>query len=586
MSRASPLCILRSATLCGMNWSVPLLAPTSSTDRLRRRHASKKEMFDSFKRGRLIRRGLASRKLRRRRARSELKRNLEYSPYTKVVIFAVFVGGLAFLVFSGQQPEPTKNFVIALLVLATAITQLWINQPKSFSRSSRILLVFSIILVQLAVTKLLLVICNSGDYRFLKPEMAGLITPYAFAPLVLIGRQHGLYAAFFVSLWGSMLFGPIDAPLLITSLISGFTAVSLTLQVRRRSKLIRAGFYVGVAIWMLSLTFGLIGPINWFYPTANDWSMLGWQTALAIGNGIITATIVGGALPMLENLFGITTDISWLEASDLNHPLLRRMTIEAPGTYHHSLVVANLSEAAAEAIGANATLCRVCSYFHDVGKLVKPEYFTENMSFERNPHDDLAPTMSALIIIAHVKEGVDLALKHRLNQRIIDIVQEHHGTSLVRYFYHRALQQHEDALAGGKIMRLREDDVPEVHQESFRYSGPKPQTKESAIVSLADTIESASRSVEKPTPQKIETLVSEIVEERISDRQLDECDLTLSELKTIADRFRFTLVSMLHSRIAYPKSGQKHAAARDETLRPNVMVATRKPETAPPVSAA
>ena len=195
-------------------------------------------MFDFLKRGRLIRRGLASRKVRRRQSRGELTRTLESSAYIKMLIFAMFAGGLAFLVFSGQQPEPTKNFLIALLVLATAITQLWINQPKSFAQSSRILLVFVIILVQLAVTKLLLVICNSGNYRFLKPEMAGLITPYALAPLVLsvlLGRQHGLYAAFFVSLWGSMLFGPIDAPLLITSLISGFTAVSLTLQVRRRS---------------------------------------------------------------------------------------------------------------------------------------------------------------------------------------------------------------------------------------------------------------------------------------------------------------------------------------------------------------
>ena len=547
-------------------------------------------MFDFLKRGRLIRRGLASRKIRRRRARSELARNLEYAPYMKALIFVVFAGGLAFLVFSGQQPEPTKNFVIALLVLATAITQLWINQPKTFSQSSRILLVFGVILAQLAVTKLLLVICNSGNYQFLKPEMGGLITPYAFAPLVLsvlLGRHHGLYAAFFVSLWSSILFGPIDAPLLVTSLISGFTAVSLTLQVRRRSKLIRAGIGVGLAIWLLSLTFGLIGPINWLFPTANDWGMIGLQSALAVGNGILTATLVGGALPILENLFQITTDISWLEASDLNHPLLRRMTIEAPGTYHHSLVVANLAEAAAEAIGVNATLCRVCSYFHDVGKLVKPEYFTENMAFGRNPHDDLAPTMSALIIIAHVKEGVDLALKHRLNQRIIDIIQEHHGTSLVRYFYQRALQQHEDALAGGKIMRLREDDVPKVHEASFRYSGPKPQTKESAIVSLADTVESASRSLVKPTPQKIETLVNELIEERISDRQLDECDLTLGELKTIADRFRFTLLSMLHSRIAYPKpSGKTTAILRDEAVRPDVMAATQKPETAPPVSAA
>src|SRR6188472_322280 len=547
-------------------------------------------MFDFFKHGRLVRRGLASRKRRRRRSSSEPMRNVECSSHVKVFIFALFAGGLAFLVFSGQQAEPTKNYIIALLVLATAITQLWINQPKSFEQNSRILLVFSVVFVQLAVTKLLLVVCNSGSYRFLRPETARLIMPYAFAPLVLsvlLNRQHGLYAAFFVSLWSSMLFGPIDAPLLITSLISGFTAVSLTLQVRRRGQLVRAGFCVGLAIWLLSLAFGLIGPINWFYPTANDWGMIGFQSALAIGNGILTATLVGGALPILENLFQITTDISWLEASDLNHPLLRRMTIEAPGTYHHSLVVANLAEAAAEAIGANATLCRVCAYFHDVGKLVKPDYFTENMNFERNPHEDLAPTMSALIIIAHVKEGVDLALKHKLNQRIIDIIQEHHGTSLVYYFYKRALQMHEDALAGGKIMKMRQDDIPEVREESFRYSGPKPQTKESAIISLADAIESASRSVEKPTPQKIETLVNEIFEERISDRQLDECDLTLGELKTIADRFRFTLSSMLHSRIAYPKpSGKTTAILRDEAVRPDVMVATQKPDTAPPISAA
>ena len=547
-------------------------------------------MLAFFKRARLIRRGLASRKIRRRRARSELLRNLEYAPYGKVLIFAVFAAGLAVLVFTGQQAEPTKNFVIALLVLETAITQLWINQPKSFSQSSRILLIFGIILVQLAVTKLLLVLCNSGTYSFLKPETGGLITPYAFAPLVLsvlLGRQHGLYAAFFVSLWSSVLFGPIDAPLLVTSLISGFTAVSFTLQVRRRSKLIRAGVGVGLAIWLLALTFGLIGPINWFFPMANDWGMIGLQSALAIGNGIVTATIVGGTLPILEHLFQITTDISWLEASDLNHPLLRRMTIEAPGTYHHSLVVANLAEAAAEAIGANATLCRVCSYFHDVGKLVKPEYFTENMGFERNPHDELAPTMSALIIMAHVKEGVDLALKYKLNQRIIDIVQEHHGTSVVRYFYQRALQQHEDARAGGKIMKLREEDIPDVSEESFRYSGPKPQTKESAIVSLADAVESASRSLEKPTPQKIESLVNELIDERISDRQLDDCDLTLGELKIIAERFRFTLTMMLHSRIAYPKhSARTPGAPRDETLRPDVMAATRKPATAPPVSAA
>src|SRR5881227_866993 len=377
-------------------------------------------MFDFLRRRRLLRRGLASKKTRRRRTRNELLRSLESASYVKVFILAAFTAGLAFLIFSGQQPEPTKNFVIALLFLAIAMTQLWINQPKTFSQNSRVLLVFGVILVQLAVTKILLVLCNDNAFRFLKPEMGGLMAPYAFAPLVLsvlLGRNHGLYAAVSVSLWSSILFGKVDAPLLVCGLISGFTAVYLTLQVRRRSRLIRAGFGVGIAIWLLSLTFGVIGPIDFLSPNLIDWKMIGIQSALAIGNGIVTATIVGGVLPMFEHLFQVTTDISWLEASDLNHPLLRRMTIEAPGTYHHSLVVANLAEAAAEAIGANATLCRVCAYFHDVGKLVKPDYFTENMSFERNPHEDLAPTMSALIIIAHVKEGVDLALKHKLNQR-------------------------------------------------------------------------------------------------------------------------------------------------------------------------
>src|SRR4029077_8819460 len=237
--------------------------------------------------------------------------------------------------------------------------------------------------------------------------------------------------------------------------------------------------------------------------------------------------------------------------------LLKRMMIEAPGTYQHSLVVANLAESAAESVGANAAMARVCSYFHDIGKLVKPEYFTENMRRDRNPHDELAPTMSALIIIAHVKEGVDLALKHGLNQEIIDVIQQHHGTSLVFFFYKRALQQQEDARAGGKIMNIREEDIPEVREESFRYSGPRPQTREAAIVSLADIVESASRSLEKPTPQKVEQLVNELIEERIADGQLDDCDLTLGDIKVIQERFRFTLMTMLHSRIAYPKPESK-----------------------------
>ena len=546
-------------------------------------------MFDFLRRTRLVKKGLASGKTRRRRPSNELLRNLEHAVWMKYAIFAAFIAGLASLIFSGQQPEPTKNFVIALLFFVTAVAQLWINQPQTFLRNSRVFLVFGVIFFQLAITKLLLVLCNSGVFVLLKPETAWLIAPYAFAPLVLcvlLGRNHGLYGAVFVSLWASILVNKMDAAMLVNGLISGFTAVYLTLQVRRRSRLIRAGLCVGLAIWLLSLTFGLIGPFNLFNPGATDWTMIGIQSALAIGNGIVTAMVVGGALPILEHLFRITTDISWLEASDLNHPLLRRMTIEAPGTYHHSLVVANLAESAAEAIGANATLCRVCSYFHDVGKLVKPEYFTENMNFERNPHDDLAPTMSALIIIAHVKEGVDLALKHGLNQQVIDVIQQHHGTSLVFYFYKRALQQHEDARAGGKIMKMREEDIPEVSEESFRYSGPRPQSKEAGIISLADMVESASRSLEKPTPAKIEQLVNDLIDQRLADHQLDDCDLTLRELRTIAERFRFTLMNMLHTRIAYPKEGKTSAGREEGERTAGALMGKQRPASAPPVSAA
>ncbi len=230
------------------------------------------------------------------------------------------------------------------------------------------------------------------------------------------------------------------------------------------------------------------------------------------------------------------------------------MTIEAPGTYHHSLVVANLAESAAEAVGANATLCRVCAYFHDIGKLHKPEYFIENIGDGENPHDDLTPTMSALIVIAHVKDGVDLALKHKLNREIIAVIREHHGTSLVQYFYHRALKQKEDFEALVREGQERSEDVPDVDREGFRYPGPRPQTRESAIISLADAVESASRCLQKPTPQKIEQLIEELTRGRLREGQFDECPLTLQDLATIKASFYSTLRSMMHNRISYPKA--------------------------------
>jgi putative nucleotidyltransferase with HDIG domain len=523
-------------------------------------------MLGFFERQRLVKKGLASSKLRRRRTENEFLEGLENGAGTKVVILLAFMGALSALIYSDFRQQPMEKVFIAILIFLTALAQLWINHPNTFARNSRVLLIFLVCLVHLAVVKAVLVTADNqvihggidlhGAFNSLqRQQLWKLAVPFAFAPLVLsvlLGKNHGIYAAIFVSLWGAIVYRGIDPIFLVMSLISGFIAVFVTLQIRRWTQLLRAGIFVGLSTLILAVIFGMIGPIVWDSVADTNWKMIGWQGLVAIGSGLLTALLAMLAMPMLQSLFRITTDITWLELSDLNHPLLRRLVMEAPGTYHHSLVVANLAEAAAEAVGANATMCRVCSYFHDIGKLVKPDYFTENMRRDRNPHDELAPTMSALIIIAHVKEGVDLALKNNLNQEIVDVIQQHHGTSSVYYFFKRALQQQQDAREGGKIMNIRDEDIPEVREESFRYPGPRPQTRECAIISLADSIESASRSLERVTPGKIDQLVEDIIKKRLVDGELRDCDLTMRQLQDVAESFKRTLQNMLHSRVAYP----------------------------------
>ena len=519
-------------------------------------------MIKFFHRQQLVKKGLASSRSRLTVEESPWREALATGWLPRFVIFAAFALGLGLLVFSGTgapalevvaQDAPKTKFLVCLLVFAISIAQLWVNHPQAFYRNSSLALIYGILLTQLATIKGLLVLADTGR---IDVQLVPLLIPYALAPLVfsvLLGRHLGLFGAVLVSLWGAFLMPTIDAWFLVISLISGVVAVLCTLQVRRRSQLIRAGAYVGLSVWLLSAIFGLIFPQLLSEFSTVSLATVGWQTLAAFGVGAGTAILVSGILPVLEHIFGITTDISWLEASDLNHPLLKRMTLEAPGTYHHSLAVANLAEAGSEAIGANPTVCRVCAYFHDIGKLVKPEYFTENMARSVNPHDDLTPSMSALIIVSHVKEGVDLALKNKLNSRLVDVIREHHGNSLVRFFHQRALQQAEDARLGGKIMNLRAEDVPTVREENFRYPGPNPQTKESGIICLADAVESASRSLDRPTPQRIEDMVDEVLERKMDEGLLDECPLTLADIKKLGASFRFTLLNMLHSRIAYPQ---------------------------------
>ncbi|MCE9625395.1 MAG: HDIG domain-containing protein, partial [Deltaproteobacteria bacterium] len=267
---------------------------------------------------------------------------------------------------------------------------------------------------------------------------------------------------------------------------------------------------------------------------------------LAFTGGLLAAIFVMVLAPIAEMLFDYVTDIKLLELGNLNHPLLKEMIVKAPGTYHHSQLVAVLAEGAAAEIGANPLLARVGSYFHDVGKMRKPSYFIENQQGGENRHDKLAPSMSALIIASHVKDGLDLAREYKLPKRIADFIPQHQGTKLITYFYNKASEQ---AQAAGAT----------VDEKDYRYPGPRPQTREAGIILLADGVEAAVRSIPEKTPAKIQGMVQKIVNKNFTEAQLDECDMTLKDLHVIAESFVRVLVGIYHQRIEYPDVEEKRA---------------------------
>jgi putative nucleotidyltransferase with HDIG domain len=254
-----------------------------------------------------------------------------------------------------------------------------------------------------------------------------------------------------------------------------------------------------------------------------------------------------GLLPVVEWVFDVQTDISLLELGDAAHPLLQELSRRAPGTHNHSMNVASIGEAAADAIGANSLLVRVGAYFHDIGKMLKPGYFVENQGTEENRHESLLPAMSSLVIIAHVKDGADLAEHHNLPQAIIDFIEQHHGTTLVEFFYREAEKLSED-----------DPDGTETDEANFRYPGPKPQSREAGIMMLADAVESASRSLVDPAPARIESMVREMAGKRLADGQFDDCGLTLQELHQIENSLIKSLAAVYHARVKYPD--QEHTA--------------------------
>ncbi|MFP6874635.1 MAG: HDIG domain-containing protein [Verrucomicrobiales bacterium] len=507
-------------------------------------------------------------KTRRKHSEKEWVEKVRDAAFVRGALFLIFALGLGALIMGASDERlpmvgtPWRATVLGAVVLVIALLHFYINHPSSFRRNSRVLLIFGMMFIHLALLRLSFVLADSGTFGGQGQYFGFLLAPFALAPMVvsiLLGRTQALFVTVLCSIWSALLVdGAQSLPIIVAGLVVGFVVVLLTDGVRKRSDLVRAGFLAGVSVTVFGFLFGMIGADLLGGEAVNsvDWIGLGYGVLAALLGGVVTATVVGGLLPVLESVFRITTDISWIELTDLNNPLLRRMTIEAPGSYHHSLLVANLAESAAESVGANATMCRVCSYFHDIGKLVKPEYFIENIGEADNPHDDLTPTMSALVITAHVKEGIDIALTNKLDSRIIDVIEQHHGTSMVYFFYRKAIEQEKEARERQEGGELNDDDIAAVSEKSFRYPGPKPQFKESGIISLADAVESASRTLQKPTPGKITQLIEDIVNSRILDGQLSECDLTLREIRVISESFNATLRSMLHSRITYPKDTQ------------------------------
>jgi len=321
---------------------------------------------------------------------------------------------------------------------------------------------------------------------------------------------------------------------LATALAAGGVTAGLVAEgVRRRSGPVKVGAIAGLVVAAVMVAGDLVHGVGLDEPR-----LLAEPAAWGLGASLLGGIVAAGILPLLEHVFGVTTDMVLFEIGDQNHPLLRRLLLEAPGTYQHSLVVGTLAEAGAEAVGANALLARVGSYFHDVGKILKPEYYVENVSARRSRHDRLSPAMSALVIVAHVKDGVAMAHAYGLPRAIVGIVEQHHGTTLVAYFYRAAQEQ-----AGGDM---------EVDESAFRYPGPRPRSREAAIVLLADAVEAASRALEEPSPSRIEWLVREMIMKRLLEGQFDDCGLRLADLERVREAFVRVLISLFHVRVQYP----------------------------------
>jgi hypothetical protein len=438
----------------------------------------------------------------------------------------------------GQRAIEFAGTVVIVMMLMLVLWQYLIRYQRRHIRVRRhFLLQVACFVITLGVARLFFPLAYAMSqwttvfpfnsemaYKYLAPLAAGA------ALITLLTDAH---AAFVFSAILTMFVGVLSGNVYLASytLMSSVGAIYYLQNCRDRTAMVRAGLWIGMVNAAAALSLDLLGANE-----AKLWVAL-FDSFCGLMSGVLAAMVASILLPLFEWMFQITTSIKLLELSNLNLPLLRQLAERAPGTYHHSIMVGLLAESAAEAIGGDALFARVACYYHDIGKSIRPTYFVENQSPNENRHDNLSPKMSSIVLINHVKQGIELAREHKLPPRIISIIPQHHGTGLMKYFYYKARKDMGDSAA---------------LEQEFRYPGPKPQTKEAAIIMIADSVEAAARTVQNPTPAKLRNMIDMIITRIRDDNQLDECEITLRELRIVAESFVKVLVGIHHHRIAYP----------------------------------
>ncbi|MCI0469824.1 MAG: HDIG domain-containing protein [Nitrospirae bacterium] len=479
---------------------------------------------------------------------SILKYRERHTDDIRRIVVLILIGMISTLII--QERVDVQHFVGSFLISAIILYIFYKDirryKPGYLREYKMLFLLGLLVAVTLLISKISAYMLNSLQKGFELPAGDAFIygIPIAAGAMfvkLIFDFHTAIIFSFAISLLSGIWFD--NSLFVVYVFISCLTATFSVMRCRRRSDIIKGGVYVSV------VNTAVAGVILLSKGDILSYNALSAFLFAAL-SGLNVAAVVSILLPAIESAFGVTTDISLLELLDLDQPLMHNLMIAAPGTYHHSVIVGNLAEAAAEAVGANPLLARVTAYYHDIGKLKMPEYFVENQGLV-GKHDRLTPHMSSMILISHVKEGLDLARQHKLPKIIIDIIQQHHGTNLITFFYSKALEQH---------------PCEAVSQEEYRYPGPKPQTRVAAIVMMADAVEAASRSLSDPTAMRISSLVDKIINNIFIDGQFDECELTLRDISEIKRRFARMLISIFHRRIEYPEVERKGIALKTEGL--------------------